>query len=159
MKKILFISLGIILIVFSSCTKNTSTFSIFIGTVIGFDQCNVNPADSFSRGYIVKIQSIVNKDTIAVDTAITYNLPDIFVFHPQIFMNFQSTNLFPLEYRNKYTFRLSYVNVPEKEAVYPSCAMTTYYAWNFYNIHRQIIITKFYDTTPWEAIGSIDTFN
>ncbi|TAM98551.1 MAG: hypothetical protein EPN39_08730 [Chitinophagaceae bacterium] len=81
-----------------------------------------------------------------IDTALTYNLPNIFVFHPQVFMGLQSTHLFPFEYRNKYHFRFSYIGVPEKEAVYPSCAMTTYYAWNFYNVHHQIIITKFYGT-------------
>ncbi len=85
-----------ILVLFSeySCKKN-STPPIFIGTVIGFDQCNGRPNDSSAQGYVIKIEKIKGIDTTVIDTAMTYNLPKAFVFRPQLFVAYQFTYLFP----------------------------------------------------------------
>jgi hypothetical protein len=80
----LFAIVFLFILVLENCRKSSSQ-KVYIGTVIGFDQCNGRPFDSASKGYVIKIEKISGIDTIAVDTAMCYNLSKVFTFHPQLF--------------------------------------------------------------------------
>lgn len=140
---ILLISLfsGILL---TDCQKNNrlSSPSVFIGTVIGYDPCYKSIKDSSSKGYVIEIEKGIGEDTTVIDTAMTYNLPNVFVFHPQLFTAY-NTYLFPLEYRDNYKFKFSYMETPKKDWIYSYCA-TVFLMPVFLAPQKQITIIQFY---------------
>lgn len=149
MKKIFyFFALNILSVIsFCSCSKHPAP-PVYVGTVIGFDQCNGRPDDSAAKGYVIKIQSVTGRDTTVVDTSLTYNLPNAFVFHPYLFTEYKFTYLFPPKYQNNYRFWFSYIKTPKKDMVYSLCTSDIFVASLIDIIHKQIIITNFYGTIP-----------
>lgn len=135
-------------IVFTRCKKDNNQ-PIYLGTVIGFDQCNGRPSDSSAQGYVIKIEKVIGSDTLVVDTAMCYNLLKVFTFHPQLFSAYKFTYLFPPEYQNVYKFNFSYEVTPKQNLFFSLCTADinlgpVYSATK----NEQITITKFYGTIP-----------
>lgn len=141
---LLFAIACLFILVVENCKKSNNQ-EVCIGTVIGFDQCNGRSFDSASKGYVIKIEKVSGIDTIAVDTAMCYNLPKVFAFHPQLFTAYQFTYLFPPEYQNRYKFKFSYEITPKQNLVFSLCT-TDINLGPIYSAtkNEQITITKFY---------------
>ena len=140
---LLFIIACFFTLVVENCKKSRNQ-EIFIGTVIGFDQCSGRPSDSSAQGYVIKIEKIFTGDTIIVDTAMCYNLPKVFVFRPQLFTAYQFSYLFPQGYQNKYKFQFTYSVTPKQDLIHPLCTADIL----MYPMKKQIIIENFYGTIP-----------
>lgn len=131
-----------------SC-KKINYGPVFLGTVIGFDQCTAYPPDSESTGYVIRIQKITDTGTVVIDSAMTYNLPRIFTFHPFLFENWLFTYRFPLKYTDTFKFKFSYINTPQKQLVYNVCLGDIFLGPVYNDIGgRQITITKIYGVVP-----------
>jgi hypothetical protein len=138
----------IVSVISLTCKKNNAPPDpVVLGTVIGFDQCTVNLSKNISAGYVIKIDSIsaATGDTITIDTATTYNLPDIFEFANGIFDYYQFSYLFPDNYRSKYKFKFSYTIVPNDQKFESICKADIYLAPVIEATKgKQISITKNY---------------
>lgn len=140
--------IGLIILGYS-CNKQAYG-PIFLGTVIGFDQCTAEISDSVSSGYVIKIQKVTDTGMVVIETAMTYNLPHrLFTFHPMLFYYYKFTYLFPPQYRDSFKFKFSYIPTPKNQLVYSLCRGDIFLG-PVYNAtqNKEITITKIYSVVP-----------
>ena len=129
------------------CKKNiVPNYKIYYGTVIGFDPCTGNYTGNAKKGFVIKMDSVSEYgDTLLVDTATTYNLPDIFTFSPDLFINYKSSYLFPKSYQDTFKFRFTFNYTPNNQKVAILCLGDIFTApFSSATKGKQIIINKIY---------------
>ena len=137
---------SIVLLTLFSCTKTDNNHKIYNGTVIGFDPCTGGYTNNSQRGYVIKIDSVSETGVaVVVDTVTTYNLPGIFNFSPDLFLNYRNSYLFPLAYRDSFRFRFAFSYTPHNQLEAILCPADIF-TGSFYGAtgNRQIIINKIY---------------
>jgi hypothetical protein len=123
-----------------------ANYKIYNGTVIGFDPCTGDYTNNLKKGYVIKIDSVSDSgDVVPIDTATTYNFPDIFGFSPDLFQYYRTNFLFPLPYRDSFKFRFSYSYTSTNQKVSILCTADIY-TGGLYSATKgkQIYIYKIY---------------
>lgn len=120
--------LGVIIL--SSCSKSDNRSGTFAtGTLIGVDPCTARYSENKNRGFVIKYEyTDVTSGANITDTAITYNLPDVFDIPKELFPPRIIDYLFPEEYRNKYRFEFTFTQIPSSELVILLCPGDMYAA-------------------------------
>jgi hypothetical protein len=129
------------------CKKNSiPNYKIYYGTVIGFDPCTGSYTGNAKKGFVIKIDSVSEfGDTLLIDTVTTYNLPDIFTFNPNLFINYKFSYLFPKSYQDTFKFRFTFNYTPYNQKVAIFCFADIFTApFSIATKGKQIVINKIY---------------